>query len=146
MSETNMKVCNNYFLVDPTKASFLDLLLLLFSSNLTNARFIDSPPDTLRSFRRTFTSRWIIALAIFLQKVLMLIRKPMAILGGFLTYCLNLVTANGGFFKMILNLLTGEKSNNITYFNLLRLLFTINYTKFLNLDQRRFQFFSFFYI
>ncbi|XP_010461484.1 PREDICTED: uncharacterized protein LOC104742213 [Camelina sativa] len=108
MSKTNMKVCNNYFLVDPTKASFLDLLLLLFSSNLTSARFIDSPPDTLKSFRRSFTSRWIIVLAILLQKVLMLLRKPVAILGGFLTYSLNLLTANGGFFKMILNLLTGK--------------------------------------
>ncbi|XP_010500197.2 PREDICTED: LOW QUALITY PROTEIN: uncharacterized protein LOC104777614 [Camelina sativa] len=108
MSKTNMKVCNNYFLVDPTKASFLDLLLLLFSSNLTSARFIDSPPDTLKSFRRSFTSRWIIVLAILLQKILMFIRKPVAILGGFLTYSLNLLTANGGFFKMILNLLTGK--------------------------------------
>ncbi|KAL9308795.1 putative triacylglycerol lipase [Arabidopsis thaliana] len=108
MSKTNMKFCNSYFLVDPTKASFLDLLLLLFSSNLTSARFIDSPPDTLKGFRRSFASRWILALAIFLQKVLMLLSKPFAFIGQKLTYWLNLLTANGGFFNLILNLMSGK--------------------------------------
>lgn len=120
-----MKFCNSYFLVDPTKASFLDLLLLLFSFNLTSARFIDSPPDTLKSFRRSFASRWILALAILLQKVLMLLSKPFAFLGRLLTYWLNLLTANGGFFNLILNLLTGEKSNNKAYFHSLYLRITI---------------------
>ncbi|KAL1207749.1 Triacylglycerol lipase OBL1 [Cardamine amara subsp. amara] len=108
MSKTDMKFCNSYFLVDPTKASVVDLLLLLFFPNLTSARFIDSPPDTLKSVRRSFTSRWIIVVAIFFQKILMLIRKPMAFVGGLLTSWLNLVPANGGFFKLILNLLTGK--------------------------------------
>lgn len=111
MSETDMKFCNSYFLVDPTKASVLDLLLLLFSPNLTSPRFIDSPPDTLKSARRSFASRWIIALAILVQKILMFLRKPFAFIGRLLTYFPNLLTANGGFFKLILHLLTGKRSN-----------------------------------
>ncbi|CAA7024536.1 unnamed protein product [Microthlaspi erraticum] len=103
-----MKFCNSYFLVDPTKANVLDLLLLLFSPNLTSTRFIDSPPDTLKSVRRSFASRWIIVLAILVQKILMFLRKPFAFLGRFLTYFPNLLTANGGFFKLILHLLTGN--------------------------------------
>lgn len=109
MSQTDMKFCNSYFLVDPTKANVVDLLLLLFSPNLTSARFIDSPPDTLKSFRRSFASRWIIALAVLFQKILMFIRKPFAFIGCLLTYWPNLLMVNGGFFKLILHLLTGEK-------------------------------------
>ncbi|CAF2317938.1 unnamed protein product [Brassica rapa subsp. narinosa] len=108
MSKTNMKFCNSYFLVDPTKASVYDLILLLFSPNLISARFIDSPPDTLNSARRSFASRWMIALAIFLQKVLIFIRTPLAFIGRIITYWPNLLTANGGFFNLILNLLTGK--------------------------------------
>lgn len=112
MSQTDMKFCSSYFLVDPTKASVLDLLLLLFFPNLTNTGFIDSPPDTLKSVRRTFATRWIIVLAVLIQKILMLLRKPFASIGRFLTYWPNLLTANGGFFKLILHVLTGNKSNN----------------------------------
>ncbi|CAF2106585.1 triacylglycerol lipase OBL1 [Brassica napus] len=108
MSQTDMKFCSSYFLVDPTKASILDLLLLLFFPNLTNTGFIDSPPDTLKSVRRTFATRWIIVLAVLVQKILMLLRKPFASIGRFLTYWPNLLTANGGFFKLILHVLTGK--------------------------------------
>lgn len=111
MYQTDMKFCSSYFLVDPTKASVLDLLLLLFFPNLTNTGFIDSPPDTLKSVRRTFASRWIIVLAVLVQKILMLLREPFASVGRFLTYWPNLLTANGGFFKLILHILTGNKFN-----------------------------------
>ncbi|ESQ30942.1 hypothetical protein EUTSA_v10011443mg [Eutrema salsugineum] len=108
MSGTDMKFCSSYFLLDPTKASVLDLLILLFSRNFTSTRFIDSPPDTLKSIRRSFASRLIVALAILLQKILILIRKPFAFVGALLTYWPNILTANGGFFKLILHLLTGK--------------------------------------
>ncbi|XP_056843321.1 triacylglycerol lipase OBL1 isoform X2 [Raphanus sativus] len=108
MSETNMKFCSSYFLVDPTKASLFDLFLLLFFPNLTSKSFIDSTPDTLKSIRRSFASRWIIALAVLVQKILILIRKPMAFIGRLLTYWPNLLSENGGFFKLILHLVTGK--------------------------------------
>ncbi|CAH8348589.1 unnamed protein product [Eruca vesicaria subsp. sativa] len=108
MSETNMEFCNSYFLVDPTKASVFDLLLLLFLPNLISKRFIDSTPDTLKSVRRSFASRWIIALAVLVQKILILIRKPMGFIGSLLTYWPNLLSENGGFFKLILHLVTGK--------------------------------------
>ncbi|KAL1207750.1 Triacylglycerol lipase OBL1 [Cardamine amara subsp. amara] len=108
MSETDMKFSNSYFLVDPTKASVVDLILSLFPPKMTSANFIDCPPDTLKSVRRSFTSRWILALVVLLQKVLMFIRKPLAFIGGLLTYWLNLLTENGGSFKLIVHLLTGK--------------------------------------
>lgn len=117
ISEPKMEFCNSYFLVNPTKASVFDLLLLLFSPNLTSKRFIDSPPDTLKSFRRSFASRWVIAMAVLVQKILIFLRKPLAFIGFLVTYWPNLLTANGGFFNMILHLLTGEKSN----YNILQL-------------------------
>ncbi|CAH2035769.1 unnamed protein product, partial [Thlaspi arvense] len=119
MSETKMKFCKSHFLVDPTKASVLDLLLLIFSPNLTSKRFIDSPPDTLKSARRTFASRWMIALAILVQKILIFIRKPLEFIGYLLTYWPNLLTANGGFFNVLLHLLTGKlvkpDESSVTY-------------------------------
>lgn len=110
MTETNI-FCNSYFLVDPTKASLFDLLLLLLFPNLIRKSFIDTTPDTLKSVRRCFASRWIIALAVLVQKILIFIRKPLAFIGHLLTYWPNLLSENGGFFKLILHLVTGEKSN-----------------------------------
>ncbi|KAG5375546.1 hypothetical protein IGI04_040142 [Brassica rapa subsp. trilocularis] len=108
MSETNMKFCNSYFLVDPTKASLFDLLLLLFFPNLISKSFIDSTSDTLKTVRTSFASRWIIALAVLVQKILIFVRKPMAFIGRLLTYWPNLLSENGGFFKLILHLVTGK--------------------------------------
>ncbi|KAF8110961.1 hypothetical protein N665_0077s0023 [Sinapis alba] len=108
MSETNMKFCNSYFLVDPTKASIFDLLLLLLFPSLIRKSFIDSTPDTLKSVGRCFASRWIIALAVLVQRILIFIRKPLAFIGRLLTYWPNLLSENGGFFKLILHLVTGK--------------------------------------
>ncbi|KAG2305226.1 hypothetical protein Bca52824_033877 [Brassica carinata] len=107
MTETNI-FCNSYFLVDPTKASLFDLLLLLLFPNLIRKSFIDTTPDTLKSVRRCFASRWIIALAVLVQKILIFIRKPLAFIGHLLTYWPNLLSENGGFFKLILHLVTGK--------------------------------------
>ncbi|XP_010549231.1 PREDICTED: uncharacterized protein LOC104820486 [Tarenaya hassleriana] len=119
MSEPEMKFTKNYFLVDPNKASFLDLLLVLFTSDLSKRKFVDSPPETLGTSRSTFTSRFIIFAAVVVQKILIFLRKPLAKLGGAFTFWLNLLDNNGGFFKLIVHLLTGKvvwpKESSATY-------------------------------
>ncbi|XP_010552522.1 PREDICTED: uncharacterized protein LOC104822858 isoform X2 [Tarenaya hassleriana] len=110
MSETEMKFCSNYFLVDAKKAGFLDLLLLLITSDLAKIKFIDCPSETVLS-QGTFTARCIIAITVFLQKVLISMRKPFAVAGERLTFWLNTVDINGGLFKLILRVLTGKTVN-----------------------------------
>nr|VDD59811.1 unnamed protein product [Brassica oleracea] len=68
MSETNMKFCNSYFLVDPTKASFFDLPLLLFFPNLISKSFIDSTSDTRKTARTSFAKSCLIVWFYIFQK------------------------------------------------------------------------------
>ncbi|OMO78917.1 Lipase, class 3, partial [Corchorus capsularis] len=98
--------CDEYLLLKPEEASFFDLFRLLFSSDqLEKGKFIDCPQGyDLKNFRR----RWLIFVSIVAQKLLLLVRRPLAIVGNVVETWLNLLSENGGFFKLLVNLFTGR--------------------------------------
>lgn len=52
--------------------------------------------------------RWIIFISLLVQKMLLYLRKPMAITGSLVELWLNLLSSNGGFLALLLNLLKGK--------------------------------------
>ncbi|KAF8107747.1 hypothetical protein N665_0117s0019 [Sinapis alba] len=97
-----------YFVVDPREATFSDLASLLFSSDLRNRKFIDSSEQKLEDDLSRFRRRWIIFVSIVIQKLMILLRKPLYFLGFYLSFWLNLLSSNGGFFKILPNLFKGK--------------------------------------
>ncbi|KAJ6675840.1 ALPHA/BETA-HYDROLASES SUPERFAMILY PROTEIN [Salix viminalis] len=96
----------NKLLLDPTEASFLDLILFLVSSNIKSSGFIECHEE--HSALRNFNGRVIVFISLLVQKILLLFRKPMAIIGKALEMWLNLLLCNGGLFKLLLNILKGK--------------------------------------
>jgi hypothetical protein len=94
----------NKLLLDPTEASFLDLILFLVSSNIKVRGFIECYEE---QGLKNFNSRWIVFISVLVQKILLFFRKPMAMIGNALEMWLNLLLSNGGFFKLLLNILKG---------------------------------------
>ncbi|KAJ0086817.1 hypothetical protein Patl1_08933 [Pistacia atlantica] len=97
--------CNGYLHLKPKEASLVDLILLLFSSELKRQRFVDCPE---RHNYRSFGYRWLIFISVIAQKVLFSLRKPMATVGYVLELWLNLLSSNGGFFMILINGLKGK--------------------------------------
>ncbi|CAH8297754.1 unnamed protein product [Eruca vesicaria subsp. sativa] len=103
-----MCTTEEYFVLDPREATFSDLARLLFSSDLKNRRFIDSSEEKLEDDLCRFRRRWIIFVSIVIQKLMTLLRKPLYYLGFYLSFWLNLLSSNGGFFKILPNLFKGK--------------------------------------
>ncbi|CAD5315745.1 unnamed protein product [Arabidopsis thaliana] len=94
----------NYFVLDPREATVTDLMRLLFYSDLENRKFVDTSVENLENRLCEFRGRWIIFVSIVVQKLLIILRKPLSFLGFALGFWLNLPSSNGGFFKIFLNL------------------------------------------
>jgi len=97
----------NYFVLDPREATVTDLMRLLFYSDLENRKFVDTSVENLENRLCEFRGRWIIFVSIVVQKLLIILRKPLSFLGFALGFWLNLPSSNGGFFKIFLNLVKG---------------------------------------
>ncbi|KAG7588469.1 Fungal lipase-like domain [Arabidopsis suecica] len=98
----------NYFVLDPREATVMDLMRLLFYSDLENRKFVDTSVENLENRLCEFRGRWIIFVSIVVQKLLIILRKPLSFLGFALGFWLNLPSSNGGFFKIFLNLVKGR--------------------------------------
>ncbi|XP_038994667.1 triacylglycerol lipase OBL1-like [Hibiscus syriacus] len=94
----------DYFLLNPEKASLFDLLSLLLSHQMENRRFIKSGESQRRSFR----DRWTIFVSVLVQKLLIWATTPMAFIGDTIELWLNLLSANGGLYHLLINLAKGE--------------------------------------
>ncbi|KAJ4841536.1 hypothetical protein Tsubulata_001740 [Turnera subulata] len=109
--------CNNKLLLEAKDASSLELVRLLFSSDIKNRRFIDCSEE-----HRDFNRRWLIFISVLLQRIVLSLRKPMAFTGQGIEMWLNMLSSNGGFFALLLNLLRGKlvkpdpKSSTFTSF------------------------------
>ncbi|KAJ4963615.1 hypothetical protein NE237_023554 [Protea cynaroides] len=97
--------CANYLIIKPEEASFLDLFYLLFSTDLEKRKFITCQEDSKEADRRR---RWIILITVIIQKILLLIAKPMAWVGSVGEEWLNLLSCNGGFTKLVSNFIAGN--------------------------------------
>ncbi|CAN7027418.1 hypothetical protein BRARA_F03831 [Brassica rapa] len=103
-----MCTTEKYFVLDPREATFSDLACFLFSSDLRNRKFIDSSEQKLEDDLCRFRRRWIIFVSIVIQKLMILLRKPVYFLGFYISFWLNLLSSNGGFFKILPNLFKGK--------------------------------------
>ncbi|KAK4754113.1 hypothetical protein SAY87_002217 [Trapa incisa] len=97
MASTSTTTCdksfsNSYLQLVPDKLGLLDLLSLLFSSNLDRRKFVDSSEESEESFER----RWIIFVSILVQKILLATAGPLSWFGTLVERWLNLVRINGG--------------------------------------------------
>ncbi|KAJ4834666.1 hypothetical protein Tsubulata_034499 [Turnera subulata] len=97
--------CSNKLLLEAKEASFLDIILLLFSSDIKKRKFVDCSEEQRY---QNFPRRWIIFISILAQWFLILFRKPMALVGLVIEWWLNLLSDNGGFFGLLLNILRGR--------------------------------------
>ncbi|CAA0840673.1 alpha/beta-Hydrolases superfamily protein [Striga hermonthica] len=97
--------CENYLVIKPEKASWLDLFRILFSSNLERRDFFDCPEEGVLS---RFGHRWIVFISVLVQKVLLFMKIPLAAVGTVVEFFLNLPAANGGCRRLFFNLLTGR--------------------------------------
>ncbi|KAJ7952847.1 Lipase [Quillaja saponaria] len=97
---------SSYMLLKPEQVGLLDLIRILFYSDLEKREFVDCPKGTHEeeSFRR----RWIIFISILAQKFLLFVSKPLAWLGSTIEHCLNLVSINQNLFILLLNFFKGR--------------------------------------
>ncbi|KAL1206388.1 Triacylglycerol lipase OBL1 [Cardamine amara subsp. amara] len=103
-----MSKTKNYFVLNPREATVLDLIRLLFSSDLGNRNFIDSSEERLEDDVCRFRRRWIIFVSIVIQKLMILLKKPLYLFGFTLVFWLNLLSSNGGFFMILPKLFKGK--------------------------------------
>ncbi|WVZ11475.1 hypothetical protein V8G54_016005 [Vigna mungo] len=102
----NKGFADSYMLLNPNDARFFDLLHVLYSRNLGNRKFVDSNAEG--DYEGSFRHRWLIFVSVVLQKLLLLVAKPLALFGSFMEFLLNLVYLNGGFIMIVVNFLTGH--------------------------------------
>ncbi|KAM2529749.1 hypothetical protein PS1_027689 [Malus domestica] len=93
----------DYMLLDPSDVGFFDLLHILFSSSLKRRRFVHSSMDTEDDRDR----RWLIFLSIVVQKLLLFVATPMAMIGRGIEICLNLFSSTQNLVGLFKNLLRG---------------------------------------
>ncbi|RVX00050.1 hypothetical protein CK203_024738 [Vitis vinifera] len=97
-------LCRDYLLLKPEEASFLDLVRVLCCSEWEKRGFIECTEEKELMRER----RWIIFISLLVQKMLLYLRKPLAITGSVVELWLNLLSSNGGFLALLLNLLKGK--------------------------------------
>ncbi|KAK1433073.1 hypothetical protein QVD17_09979 [Tagetes erecta] len=97
--------CEDHLLLSPKDVGFWDLTKLLFSKNIGKRKFIDCPDGTTEE---SWGRRFVIFASIVAQKVLHLLYKPSNWLGSAVEFMPNLMQANGGFFKLLLNTVSGK--------------------------------------
>nr|DAD41269.1 TPA_asm: hypothetical protein HUJ06_015592 [Nelumbo nucifera] len=97
--------CSNRLVLKPEEAGLVDLIYLLWSSNIENRRFVDYSEETrITEFRR----RWLIFISVLLQKILLSIAKPLSWVGSLFEKWLNLLSSNRDLAVLLLNLLRGN--------------------------------------
>jgi len=102
----NKGIVDSYMLLNPKEAGFFDLLHVLYSRNLRNRKFVDSKAEG--DYEGSFRHRWLIFVSVVLQKLLLLLAKPLALFGSFIEFVINLIYLNGGFIMIFVNFLSGN--------------------------------------
>lgn len=98
--------CNDYVVLKPKDAGFVELIRLLISSELEERSFIECSEEEGKK-PRNFGRRWLIFVSVVVQKFLLYVRDPMAQLGHILVLWLNLVSANGGLLMLFIKRIKG---------------------------------------
>ncbi|CAL1408648.1 unnamed protein product [Linum trigynum] len=102
--ECDKRFSSDYMLLNHEELSLSDLFRLLFSSDVEKRKMVDSKENKEESFER----RWLMFVSIVVQKTLQFFSRPLALVGSCVEMWLGLLSSNGGFGGLLLNVLTGK--------------------------------------
>ncbi|KAK3416195.1 hypothetical protein EUGRSUZ_H02046 [Eucalyptus grandis] len=95
---------SSHMLLSPEKAGVLDIFRILIHSDVHKREFVDSSEEGDESFER----RQIMFVSTLVQKLLLLVAKPMAWSGSAIEFWLNLVSSNRSFGRLLVNCFRGR--------------------------------------
>nr|CAD1827026.1 unnamed protein product [Ananas comosus var. bracteatus] len=105
MDQQDDDYSGDFMVLRPDKGGMLDLFYLLFSSDLTKNNAVDCPIGTeIDKVGR----RWAIFISLLLQKILLKLKKPMALVGSALEQWMNLLYENGSYWNLFSNIVKGK--------------------------------------
>lgn len=94
---------SSYMLLKPEEVGLFDLFRILFYTDIEKRKFVDSSEREEKIFGR----RWIMFISVVVQKFLLFVAKPLSLFGSALEFFLNLLSSNGDFAELLLNILRG---------------------------------------
>lgn len=100
---------SNYLIIRPHRGGYRDLFQYGVRGNETSKKkFLERPDDYSISTTSVIDDhRWVIVVSILVRKIIGLLRTPMEYTGLVVDFVLNLLSANGGFFGLVLGLIKG---------------------------------------
>ncbi|KAK1263235.1 hypothetical protein QJS04_geneDACA018583 [Acorus gramineus] len=104
-SDADPDYFDKYMLLRPDKAGMTDLARLLSSRRILENPALDFSEGVEA---REMNRRWLIFVSLLVQKLLLLQKRPLALLGSVLEFWLNLLSENRSFMNLLSNLLTGK--------------------------------------
>ncbi|XP_051149779.1 triacylglycerol lipase OBL1-like [Andrographis paniculata] len=103
----NRDFSENYLVLKPEDATGFDLVRILSSRDFGKRDFFSSSFDE-GELIVGFRQRWILLVSVFLQKILIRLKTPMAAVGNAVELGLNYPPANGGFCRLLFNFFAGR--------------------------------------
>ncbi|KAA8531691.1 hypothetical protein F0562_006592 [Nyssa sinensis] len=98
--DCNKCFSSDYMLLKPEEARLFDLIHILFSPEIEKRKFVDCPKGIREE---NFKRRWLIFVSVVVQKVLLLVSKPLGWVGRKIEWWLNLVSNNRNLGVLFLN-------------------------------------------
>ncbi|XP_023728604.1 triacylglycerol lipase OBL1 [Lactuca sativa] len=107
--------CENYLVLDASEASLYDIACILICSTtfLNTKKFYKQRSQDVEKSTVSFRQRWVVFASVLLQKLFIWGKKPMALIGSLIELWLNLLSSNGGFFGLLINIITGKVVNPV---------------------------------
>ncbi|CAD5323047.1 unnamed protein product [Arabidopsis thaliana] len=112
-SGSNPGQVSNYLIVRPHRGGYIDLFRYGVRDDQTSkAKFLEMPDNrewsTITIDEEAEDHRWVIVVSILVRKIIRLLRTPMEFTGFVVDFFLNLFSANGGFFGLLLRLIQAK--------------------------------------
>ncbi|KAG7577224.1 Alpha/Beta hydrolase fold [Arabidopsis thaliana x Arabidopsis arenosa] len=112
-SGSNLGQGSNYLIVRPHRGGYRDLFWYGVRDDQTSkAKFLERPDNrewsTMTIDEEAEDHRWVIVVSILVRKIIRLLRTPMELTGFVVDFFLNLFSANGGFFGLLLRLIQAK--------------------------------------
>lgn len=104
---------SNYLIVRPHRGGFRDLFRYgVRGDERSKSKFLEWPENrscsTMTIDEEAEDHRWVIVVSILVRRIIGLLRMPMEYTGFIVDFVLNLLSANGGFFGLLLRLIQGD--------------------------------------
>lgn len=107
---------SDYLVLKPDEGGTFDLFHILFSHNICKNGRVECPEG--KELRR-LNRRWLLLVSLISQIIFLHLRKPVSWIGNWIESWMNLLSENGGFLQLLLNLIRGKavfpNRNSATY-------------------------------